>query len=526
MGFPQKIKIDALTLAARHCCVCHRYKGLKIEVHHIEQEGKGGANSLENAIALCFDCHADAGHYNDWHPKGTKFSKPELIKARDEWYKIVKEHTIQAPANTSEHLHFRHMILRDYHVAKEIFSGDLKHFPFQDTLLIQNDILEFINKLIEANTQQWNVTSVQYSYHDSDEEIFQKYPDAEIVDKSKMDYPYFKVIRVPKIEEVQSIKDQLDPFIKLLLENNIDAKHFSRSVIYENASCGSDEFENRKYIENLIFRSLWYSFLTITNTSNVPVELHSLVGSSQNSEKLLVNVLDKSFEAADSLFFPKVAIQPNQTVIVPCGLILVPFENEPFNETTVFESEMDEEAKSHSITHFIRNQNKTDYSFLGKYFRPSSITYNADDRVNHSEMHELDMNNLFVFDRCWHMGCCPHLFFLRKDEKYEYVRELFTQTPAVEMVETIVIPQNIKRVSIAELEDEVTYISKILINAETKYSNIILEKGQTFEFAVNQNDLITLIGYYKSAVADVSSSAKIILRNHIIGQFLGKTNLR
>ena len=35
MGFSQKIKEDALVAAARHCCVCRKFKGLNIEVHHI-----------------------------------------------------------------------------------------------------------------------------------------------------------------------------------------------------------------------------------------------------------------------------------------------------------------------------------------------------------------------------------------------------------------------------------------------------------------------------------------------------------
>jgi hypothetical protein len=34
MGFLAKIKEDILVASARHCCVCHRYKVLKIEVHN------------------------------------------------------------------------------------------------------------------------------------------------------------------------------------------------------------------------------------------------------------------------------------------------------------------------------------------------------------------------------------------------------------------------------------------------------------------------------------------------------------
>ena len=56
----------------------------KIEIHHITPQAEGGADTIENAIALCFDCHADAGHYNTDHPKGTKYSRPELRMAKEE----------------------------------------------------------------------------------------------------------------------------------------------------------------------------------------------------------------------------------------------------------------------------------------------------------------------------------------------------------------------------------------------------------------------------------------------------------
>ena len=97
MGFSSKIKDDILVKSARHCCVCRRFKGLKIEVHHITPKEQGGEDSFENAIALCFDCHSDAGHYFAGHPKGKKLSSPELAKHKEEWFKIVQEGKVDIP---------------------------------------------------------------------------------------------------------------------------------------------------------------------------------------------------------------------------------------------------------------------------------------------------------------------------------------------------------------------------------------------------------------------------------------------
>lgn len=90
MPFPVDEREKALVSCGRHCCLCHKYCGLKIEVHHIVQESEGGGNILENAIPLCFDCHADMRSYDHKHPKGTKFTTTELAKHRDNWYSKIK----------------------------------------------------------------------------------------------------------------------------------------------------------------------------------------------------------------------------------------------------------------------------------------------------------------------------------------------------------------------------------------------------------------------------------------------------
>ena len=89
--WPQKVKEKALVSCGRRCCVCHRFCGRNIELHHIKMESKGGASTFENCVPLCFNCHAEAGHYNSNHPKGTKYSSSELKKHRDIWYNAIQK---------------------------------------------------------------------------------------------------------------------------------------------------------------------------------------------------------------------------------------------------------------------------------------------------------------------------------------------------------------------------------------------------------------------------------------------------
>lgn len=93
MPFASNTREEALVACGRHCCVCHRFVGTKIECHHIQPEAEGGDNSLSNCIPLCFDCHADVQHYNPQHPKGTKYRPSELASHRDRWIDRVSNST-------------------------------------------------------------------------------------------------------------------------------------------------------------------------------------------------------------------------------------------------------------------------------------------------------------------------------------------------------------------------------------------------------------------------------------------------
>lgn len=97
MSFPKETVEDALVSSGRSCCICHKFCGVRIEMHHLKPQNKGGDDSLENCIPLCFDCHAEVEHYNNSHPRGRKFSEAELRKHRDNWYRTLQESNNPAP---------------------------------------------------------------------------------------------------------------------------------------------------------------------------------------------------------------------------------------------------------------------------------------------------------------------------------------------------------------------------------------------------------------------------------------------
>lgn len=90
MSFPESVQVAALAACERCCCICHKFCGLKMELHHIKPKGDGGEDTFENCIPLCFDCHADMGKADPRHPKGKHYTAKELIQHRDNWYDKVK----------------------------------------------------------------------------------------------------------------------------------------------------------------------------------------------------------------------------------------------------------------------------------------------------------------------------------------------------------------------------------------------------------------------------------------------------
>ena len=52
-----------------------------------------GSNNINNAIPLCFECHAEAHLYNDKHPRGRKYNSNELRRHKEQWLEICNKST-------------------------------------------------------------------------------------------------------------------------------------------------------------------------------------------------------------------------------------------------------------------------------------------------------------------------------------------------------------------------------------------------------------------------------------------------
>ena len=90
MPFPRDQVDELLVACHRRCCVCHRFCGVKIETDHMIPKVDNGADDINNAIPVCFECHAEIHSYNDKHPRGRKFRPDELRGHKEQWLEICR----------------------------------------------------------------------------------------------------------------------------------------------------------------------------------------------------------------------------------------------------------------------------------------------------------------------------------------------------------------------------------------------------------------------------------------------------
>ncbi len=90
MPFRENEVADLLVKCHRRCCICHRFCGFKMEMDHITPKAEQGTDEIENAIPVCFECHAEIHAYNDKHPRGRKYRPEELQGHKKQWLTICE----------------------------------------------------------------------------------------------------------------------------------------------------------------------------------------------------------------------------------------------------------------------------------------------------------------------------------------------------------------------------------------------------------------------------------------------------
>ncbi|MDD4969646.1 MAG: HNH endonuclease [Paludibacter sp.] len=484
MGFSLEIRQKVMLASARHCCVCHRYKGVKIEVHHIKQEADGGPNTFENAIALCFDCHSDAGHFNDRHPRGTKFSKKELIVARDIWYETIKSKPSIEKLIVSNKIHASYFVLHSFEILESVIKNDFSSVnKYRNIVYLSSNAIsnQWINLLktheldYEYNIDQ-NVI-IELGQFSTLNDYCQKYDNVQIIDRAGVDYPYYIAKREIKWTEIDSILP--NSFLREISKSGIEPKYFCTSVLKENGVTCGDAVPTLAFTEYLEIAPISFIFLGITNASKEPLKLNSLTTS----------------DAGGIFNLPKFNLLPYEMVLMPISTAI---NLSSIDNNGIVINHIDGD-RGQDFSRILNSYNFNDkyVKFFEKKINPRTIIFNDNEGEYEIEIHEFDFNNIYSINSYWECGSCPHLFLVDNSGQQRYSRELLVSSSFKKGSDSFVVPKDIYQIVIRELEDEITYIDKIIVNELIVVESNSLGKGEKIVVNVKPFDKVKIKGHYE-----------------------------
>lgn len=493
MSFPKNVKEDALVASGRRCCICNEFKGVKIEVHHIIPKEQGGVDDFHNAIPLCFDCHADAGHYHSRHPKGSKYSPSELRKHRDEWYRKVREGGTTLYQYTYNNLVCQYIVTSNVQAANDIINNRIKIGYFRDVLYYQPELLiEEVDYFLSGKIKE----ICKSQYFESEKEYLSMYPHAIKKEDGASNYLYERAFQ---LEEIKSYNNLV---YSILLEKGYELNEIAQRNCYFQG-CGG------QYVETVNVPELNMCFLSMYNATEGFIHLDEIECKCTNGN--LINIIK----------LPKVMIHSKATVLIPISVFAEPIDS------VVYETLNQEHEKlsDYEVQEFNRvrarnlNASKKEMPTIGNSIIPQSIKYTFGNRDYFNEIHPLELNCMYKLDRHLCVGSCPHVFVQDLQQNVCYLGELFCNNYGISYIDSIKIPFNSIRVIISELEYETTFIKSIYMNDQKIMNNeIVLNKNEYVEFDVVGGSTIFVEGYYLS-IADPRNNRIESDKNKLIKNF-------
>jgi len=513
MPFTPTVKARAVEAAAGHCCVCHRFDAGHIEVHHIQPQAKGGQDNYENAIALCFDCHTWAGHYNSNHPKGFRYSPEFLRLARDKWYARVADRMI-CPATEDLAVQTRYLISRDHDVTIRLLAGDLFAAPIKDLVLANNEFGKFISSALLLRPQ--GLRRYFGENFASIEDLLKVHPKTKCQHTDLDGYAYYRCIReCTPPQFMKWVGD--DGLTAVILDKGADIAELC-IVAADNGECGDGTVT-----EVYLTRPAWSIFLAMTNIADRPIALEQVIG----QRDTLDEYRPLGGPAADfSLNMPGCDVAPNQTVLVPLALLLGPIE-EVCEEQVLITRSSDrgdsiEEMNltEFSVDHFAK------FRLFGPSFWPQQVVARAQGETYRKNIHTLRLESVYTLDRVWQCGSCPHLFARFADGELRYIGELISTGQRREVDHSIELPTGAKELLIAELEDEVSRFAEVSIDGIVIGQGFEMHKGDVLHIPVSNAKILSVTGAYFPSHMQIDRIRGMETRNRLICQFLASTHFK
>ena len=376
-----------------------------------------------------------------------------------------------------------HLVVKSDFVIEEIlnekFESLYNEFYSKRIYLHPNEIFAYLREIFRSHVN----TNLYNSWEET--------PVAHLRDKESNMYE-----KNIDLQELKSLSKKYDPMITNKIIEDLKAKlitiepdHFCE-VTYFYEACGDGGVT-----EIIRFRPIWLVLLWIQNVSDGPVEIEGYTGKMYfpNSE-LECREYERSShtqsEGEDySRNIPLSALQKEESILIPEYILLAPIKSyiTENNKELKYDNFGFEFGFSYNFTN-IRTQDK--FYLLGPSLRIKGIKL----RRKMEEVHRFDVTNMLTVSERFCVGSCPYAIGY-KDDKFFYIKDLLSKG-----YEEINI-QNYKYIIIAEIEDEITLLEKVIISngssQKTVLTNGILGKGDFVVFNnAEKNIWLFLYGKY------------------------------
>jgi len=412
------------------------------------------------------------------------------------WYETVRRNPIQQPLY-DDVLYCRYLLCKDYEAIREISAANLSQLPISDVMGVQNEVLDFQKSVSRNSERQTTVYGPRFA---TDAEFVASYPQATVVrDEMQHEHPYFEAIWCPTQAELALLASE-DALLSNLLSEGMPTAELVRAGAFFDP-CGADGLQVVYRV-----RDLWCVYLAVTNVVADQIVLEAL----ECSAVRVPGVGSRPLETPrcgsfDSVSLPRAAVQSGSTVLFPVATILSPID-EPLEEVW------------HSIRQdlprgSVQELSHADYSgagdarLIGPALWPTSIRIRRASTAGVQQIHEFALGNLYVLNRYWECGSCPHLFFHSSSKRAPaYVGELFAREPDVEQTQTLEVPHGAEWLVIAELEPEITHIAEILIDGGVVLRDRVLRRGDQIAIWVSDARHILLRGRYHQRIGSATKA--------------------
>lgn len=477
MPFSPAVRNQVLVASARHCAVCHRYKNVGVEVHHIQPEGEVGPNTYDNAICLCFDCHAAAGHYNDAHPKGTKYSRSELKLAREKLYHLVREGKIGQISETNASVLFRYVLCASPIALRDLVDNAAEMQSIGKFQLLQNNRLQEMQFAFE-----------NYQTHRAPDQFYESFEALNAV------HPEFgnQTSRPLNIADIKG-GEFGNAFLERMVDSGINPASIGTIEAYY-SGCGDP-----CWVQELVARQLVGFFLQIINDSRQRIRVDSLLGfdSSANS----FSKLDSARGSPTTTRIAPCILEPDSSLVIPLGILFGPLESEPVEGIELSSAMIsNEQAESLSLVEC----DASALEWYGALTEVQGIGGSIAGEEFFFECHAFGRApGLYRIDRHWLCGSCPYIVCQDSTTGAWYVLgETLSRSPSSELAKTysISIPRNTSKIRIVEAEYETTYISSICVDGRKIMSGATLDYGDSIDLDVLGATMLIVTGYYVAAL--------------------------